>query len=144
MTPSFDRPEELASPTAPATTDPVPDAACRGLAGAEAVSDADQRESIRTALDETIVVEAAAGTGKTSELVRRIVAILEGGHAELDRVVAVTFTDAAAGELKLRLRGAIEEGRLDETRAAESAGPTHGCAPEAGGGADRHDPLLLR
>jgi ATP-dependent exoDNAse (exonuclease V) beta subunit len=121
----------LASPTAPATTDPVPDAArAAGSRGAEAVSDADQRELIRTALDETIVVEAAAGTGKTSELVRRIVAILEGGHAELDRVVAVTFTDAAAGELKLRLRGAIEEGRLDETRAAEARGRLTDALPK--------------
>jgi ATP-dependent exoDNAse (exonuclease V) beta subunit len=39
--------------------------------------------------------------------------VLEAGRAELDGVVAVTFTDAAAGELKLRLRAAIEERRQD-------------------------------
>jgi len=68
------------------------------------LADQDQRDLIRTALDETLVVEAAAGTGKTTELVRRMVAILESGRAELDRMVAVTFTEPAAGELKLRLR----------------------------------------
>src|SRR5262249_21666771 len=36
----------------------------------------------------------------------------------LDRMVAVTFTDAAAGELKLRLRGAIETARHDPGRPA--------------------------
>src|SRR5437867_1765120 len=42
-----------------------------------------------------------------------MVALLTAGRAALDHVVAVTFTDAAAGELKLRLRGAIEEARRD-------------------------------
>lgn len=85
-----------------------------------ALADQDQRDLIRTALDETLVVEAAAGTGKTTELVRRMVAILESGRAELDRMVAVTFTDPAAGELKLRLRSEIENARLDPKRASAS------------------------
>jgi ATP-dependent exoDNAse (exonuclease V) beta subunit len=83
------------------------------------LADHEQRELIRSALDDTLVVEAAAGTGKTTELVRRMIAITAAGRAELDRVVAVTFTDAAAGELKLRLRAAIEEGRLDASRPKE-------------------------
>ena len=76
-----------------------------------ALADQSERDKITGALDATIVVEAAAGTGKTSELVRRIVAMLETGRASLDRLVAVTFTEAAAGELKLRLRVGIEEAR---------------------------------
>ena len=76
------------------------------------LSDQSERDIITSALDATIVVEAAAGTGKTSELVRRIVAVLETGRATLDRLVAVTFTEAAAGELKLRLRVGIEKARL--------------------------------
>jgi ATP-dependent exoDNAse (exonuclease V) beta subunit len=82
------------------------------------LADHDQRDLIRTALDRNLVVEAAAGTGKTTELVGRMVAILEGGRAELDRVVAVTFTEKAAGELKLRVRQDIEtalDGVRDET-----------------------------
>ena len=38
--------------------------------------DADARDAIANDLDSTLIVEAAAGTGKTTELVRRIVAVL--------------------------------------------------------------------
>lgn len=83
---------------------------------ATVLKDADQRDLIETALDVNLLVEAAAGTGKTTALVGRIVAALARGHAKLDRIVAVTFTEAAAGELKLRLRAAIEKARLNDGR----------------------------
>ena len=69
------------------------------------------RQLILDAIDETLVVEAAAGTGKTTELVRRIVRILAEGRAEVRDIVAVTFTEKAAGELKLRLREQLEQAR---------------------------------
>ena len=72
------------------------------------------------ALDETLVVEAAAGTGKTTELVARIVRVLATGRAQMSGIVAVTFTEKAAGELKLRLRQAVEVARRTAT-AAEAA-----------------------
>jgi len=74
-------------------------------------ADADARAIIRDSLDESVIVEAAAGTGKTSELVKRIVAVLAHGRAAVDQIVAVTFTEKAAGELKLRLRARLEEAR---------------------------------
>jgi len=43
------------------------------------VADEEGRQRIRAALDETLIVEAAAGTGKTSELVRRIVNLVAKG-----------------------------------------------------------------
>jgi ATP-dependent exoDNAse (exonuclease V) beta subunit len=91
-----------------------------------AFADAEARHAIATALDDTLVVEAAAGTGKTTELVRRIVRILSTGHArEVRNIVAVTFTEKAAGELKLRLREALDEARTsaanDEERRALNA-----------------------
>jgi len=70
--------------------------------------DADARRAIRDDLDDTLVVEAAAGTGKTTELVNRILRVLETGGATMPEIVAVTFTEKAAGELKLRLREQIE------------------------------------
>ena len=69
------------------------------------------RNLIRTALDETLVVEAAAGTGKTTALVDRMVRVLATGRAEMSGLVAVTFTEKAAGELKLRLRQELEKAR---------------------------------
>src|SRR5207237_6531667 len=76
-------------------------------------SDADARDAISHDLDATLVVEAAAGTGKTTELVKRILRVLATGRARMVEVVAVTFTEKAAGELKLRLREALEQDRAD-------------------------------
>ncbi len=75
------------------------------------MNDPDAREIIRKSLDESLIVEAAAGTGKTSELVRRLVSVLRTGRARVDQIVAVTFTRKAAGELKLRLREALDQER---------------------------------
>jgi ATP-dependent exoDNAse (exonuclease V) beta subunit len=86
-----------------------------------ALADAAARALIRSSLDETLVVEAAAGTGKTTELVQRITAVLASGAARVDSIAAVTFTEKAAGELKLRLRGAIERAR----RGAEGPARAH-------------------
>lgn len=79
-----------------------------------ALADQRERDLIATALDRTMVVEAAAGTGKTTELVNRIVAVLAEGLARVKEVVAVTFTDKAAGELRLRLRSELESKRHQE------------------------------
>jgi ATP-dependent exoDNAse (exonuclease V) beta subunit len=79
--------------------------------GCGVLADQAAREAIASALDDTLVVEAAAGTGKTTELVRRIIRIIETGRADVSGIVAVTFTEKAAGELKLRLREALEEAR---------------------------------
>jgi ATP-dependent exoDNAse (exonuclease V) beta subunit len=53
--------------------------------------------------------------------VERIVSLLVAGRARLEGIVAVTFTDKAAGEMKLRLRAEIEKARdasaPDEVRA---------------------------
>lgn len=70
--------------------------------------DQDDRDVIREALDTTLIVEAAAGTGKTTALVSRLIATLAAGRVRIDEVVAVTFTEKAAGELKLRLREDLE------------------------------------
>jgi ATP-dependent exoDNAse (exonuclease V) beta subunit len=70
------------------------------------------RDRIRTSLAESLIVEASAGTGKTSELVRRIVRVLAAGLTKIDKIVAVTFTNKAAGELKLRLRKELDEARV--------------------------------
>ena len=75
--------------------------------------DADARRRIRESLGESLVVEAAAGTGKTTELVARIVEALARGDALVGGVLAVTFTEKAAGELKLRLREELERARQD-------------------------------
>jgi ATP-dependent helicase/nuclease subunit A len=73
--------------------------------------DQEGRDRIANDLDATLVVEAAAGTGKTTALVERILSLLRTGKATLRTLVAVTFTEKAAGEMKLRLRTEIEKAR---------------------------------
>lgn len=73
-----------------------------------------QREAIRTAFDATLVVEAAAGTGKTTETIARIVALICAGRAQLSRIACVTFTEKAAGEMKLRLRTELDRRKETE------------------------------
>ena len=75
------------------------------------MADRDARERIRHGLEESLLVEAAAGTGKTTELIHRLVAALKTGRARIHQVVAVTFTRKAAGELKLRLRVELDRVR---------------------------------
>ncbi len=77
--------------------------------------DADARVAIANDLDDTLIVEAAAGTGKTTELVNRILQVLATGRATMVEIVAVTFTEKAAGELKLRLREELERARARAT-----------------------------
>ena len=86
------------------------------------MSVAENRGLIATELDQTMVVEAAAGTGKTTELVGRIVALIEHRRATIAQIVAVTFSEKAAGELKLRLREELERARVrHEAGSAASA-----------------------
>jgi ATP-dependent exoDNAse (exonuclease V) beta subunit len=86
------------------------------------MSTQDSRALISTALDDTMIVEAAAGTGKTTELVGRIVRLIETERARIGEIVAVTFSEKAAGELKLRLREELERARARHTDdAPESA-----------------------
>ena len=81
----------------------------------------ENRDLITTELDRTLIVEAAAGTGKTTELVKRIVAVIAHQRATIDQIVAVTFSEKAAGELKLRLRVELERARERQTPDSEAA-----------------------
>ncbi|NNE74289.1 MAG: UvrD-helicase domain-containing protein, partial [Acidimicrobiales bacterium] len=74
----------------------------------------------RDGLDRTLFVEAGAGTGKTQALVGRIVELVLSDRARLTDLAAITFTEAAAAELRDRVRTRFEEARasLDAEGAA--------------------------
>jgi ATP-dependent helicase/nuclease subunit A len=92
------------------------------VSDARAGAIADERHLISEALTSTLVVEAAAGTGKTTELVKRVVRLIETGTAaSIEAIVAVTFSEKAAGELKLRLREELERRRLAATAGTAQA-----------------------
>lgn len=66
----------------------------------------EQQQAIR--FDESTWVSAGAGSGKTRTLVELYIKLLHAGHTP-DRLVAITFTDKAAAEMKDRIREAIDE-----------------------------------
>jgi ATP-dependent helicase/nuclease subunit A len=70
--------------------------------------DAAARRSVASELGVTLFVEAGAGSGKTTALVSRIVALIAGGRAQVTGIAAITFTEAAAAELRIRVREALE------------------------------------
>lgn len=61
-------------------------------------------ELARRNIDESQLVCAAAGTGKTRVLVERYLNIVLNGRVDIDRVIAITFTEKAAAEMKTRIR----------------------------------------
>ena len=72
--------------------------------------------------DGSLLVRAGAGTGKTSVLVERFVRAVLDDEAPIDGVLAITFTEKAAAELKARVRRRfLELGRRDLARDAERA-----------------------
>lgn len=79
------------------------------------------QETILNMRDKMLLVSAAAGSGKTSVLTERIIRLLteEGSQADLSRILVVTFTRAAAAELKSRIAQALT------AALAERPGDTH-------------------
>jgi ATP-dependent helicase/nuclease subunit A len=66
------------------------------------------RDRIAADLDSTLFVDAGAGSGKTRELVNRVLALIESG-VELRTIAAITFTEKAGAELRDRIRRELEE-----------------------------------
>ncbi|MBV9004632.1 MAG: UvrD-helicase domain-containing protein, partial [Solirubrobacterales bacterium] len=96
--------------------EPVTVAMVGGPAWTEEQLDAVERRS------GDLLLDAAAGSGKTSVLVERFVrAVLEDG-VEVGAILTITFTEKAAAEMRDRIRGRLRElGAVREARATEGA-----------------------
>ena len=72
------------------------------------------RQIILNSLNDSMLVEAGAGSGKTTSLVQRMLALIASGKCTVDKMVAVTFTRKAAAELKGRFQIALEKTFAEE------------------------------
>ena len=84
-------------------------------AQAAVLPDAAARRAIAEELGTTMLVEAAAGTGKTTSLVDRMVALIATGTARVENLSAVTFTIRAAAQLRQRFQNELEKRHQSET-----------------------------
>lgn len=71
--------------------------------------DQQARAKVRTLLDQNVLLEAGAGSGKTSAMAGRFLELLNTGRADLSELVAITFTKKAANELQERIRRKLAE-----------------------------------
>ena len=66
----------------------------------------EQNQAI-TKKDSNILVAAAAGSGKTAVLVERIIGKIINDKVDIDKILVVTFTNAAASEMRERILDAL-------------------------------------
>ena len=78
-----------------------------------------QQQMAIDTLDKSVLVSAAAGSGKTAVLIERIIKIILDGKAEVDQMLVVTFTKAAAAEMRLKLAKAIKKKIKDDPSKAK-------------------------
>ena len=76
---------------------------------------ASQQEAIQT-LDRNVAVSAGAGTGKTRVLVERFLGIVQEKLASPPEILAITYTEKAANEMKSRIVSSLKSAGLDEAR----------------------------
>ena len=84
-----------------------------------APSDQAVRDRLLSELDTSFFLQAGAGAGKTRILVDRVVELVRRDHARLRNIVAITFTEKAAGELRARIRTALSKARGGAADTAE-------------------------
>ncbi|MGB2579891.1 ATP-dependent helicase/nuclease subunit A [Elusimicrobium simillimum] len=73
------------------------------------VRDQEARSCAITTTDKNIVVEAGAGTGKTTLLISRLCYLMIAKGINVERLVALTFTEKAATEIKVRLAQQLQK-----------------------------------
>ena len=91
-----------------------------------------------------VCILAGAGSGKTTTITRRIAWQVVSGAFRADQILAVTFTDKAAGVMKSRLAALGASGVEARTFHSAALAQLHRYAPDAVGRILPTKALLLR
>ena len=67
-----------------------------------------QKKAIYTK-NKNILVSASAGSGKTTVLIARLLHLIQDEKIDINQILAMTFTEAAASEMKKRLSAALND-----------------------------------
>src|SRR5436190_19068694 len=78
-----------------------------------------------------VLVSAGAGTGKTRTLVERCLRLVVEDRCSLEKILMVTFTEAAAAEMRARLRGELEKRRDQLQREPTPSEHNNGSAAQS-------------
>lgn len=82
----------------------------------------DEQRTAIASREGDLLLDAGAGSGKTSVLVERFALSVRDDGLDPGRILAITFTEKAAGELRERVRARLRTlGCEEEARAAEGA-----------------------
>ncbi len=81
-------------------------------------------------LDNHVLIEASAGTGKTYTIEHLVVHLLLHGGCRIDEILVVTFTEKATGELRARLRAMLEKLLTQATDEAPTDRPAWQLGPD--------------
>ncbi|NBK97100.1 MAG: helicase [Erysipelotrichia bacterium] len=72
-----------------------------------------QQEKAIYTMHKNILVSASAGSGKTTVLIARLLHLVKDKRIEIDRILAMTFTEAAANEMKKRLAKELQDALIE-------------------------------
>jgi ATP-dependent exoDNAse (exonuclease V) beta subunit len=85
--------------------------------------DADVRSRIASDLKSRLIVDAAAGSGKTTLVIERVISLVSVAGLPMSSIAAITFTEAAAAEL--RTTGCLSRRARLTTRQSARSTPSH-------------------
>ncbi|MFC1823463.1 UvrD-helicase domain-containing protein, partial [Thermodesulfobacteriota bacterium] len=90
-----------------------------------------------------LLITAGPGTGKTLTLTRRIAQMIRSGEANPQKIIALTFTNKAANEMKERLRALLPEYSHDRVQVSTFHGFCLEILKNDAGGTDLPDPFTI-
>ncbi len=76
-------------------------------------------ETVVADTQSNVLIQASAGTGKTYNLVQRVLSILRNDRVPIDQILVLTFTNPAAAEMQSRIYEGIKKAELDSVDDSE-------------------------